>query len=46
MNKQSYKFAPYIPMKEFRFRIPNLEFIGYDKDGKVKFKKNNKPKQQ
>jgi hypothetical protein len=36
---EGYKFAPYIPIKEFCFRIPNIKFVGYDKDGNAKFKR-------
>tara|TARA_R110000744_G_C19049248_1_gene527645 strand:+ start:402 stop:542 length:141 start_codon:yes stop_codon:yes gene_type:complete len=39
MSKEGYKYAPHIPIKEFCFTIPNVEFVGYDKDGKAKFKK-------
>lgn len=45
MSKEGYKYAPHILMKEFCFTIPNVEFVGYDKDGKAKFKKI-KPKQR
>jgi hypothetical protein len=45
ITSKGYEFAPYIPIKEFCFRIPNLEFIGYDTNGKAKFKKT-KPKQR
>ena len=44
MNKEGYIFTPYIPLKEFCFTIPNIVFVGYDKDGKALFKKT-KPKQ-
>jgi hypothetical protein len=43
-RKEGYKYAPYIPIKEFCYTIPDVEFVGYDKDGKAKFKKI-KPKQ-
>ena len=45
MSKEGYKYAPYIPIKEFCYTIPDVEFVGYDKDGKAKFKKI-KPKQR
>jgi len=43
MIKEGYKFAPYIPT--MGFILPNIKFVGYDKDGNAKFKKI-KPKQR
>ena len=40
---EGYIFAPHIPI--MGFTLPNVKFIGYDKDGKAKFKKI-KPKQR
>jgi len=37
MSKEGYKYAPYIPI--MGFTLPNIKFVGYDKDGNAKFKK-------
>ena len=42
MTKETYTYAPYIQLKEYSFTIPDIVFIGYDKDGNAKFKKQNK----
>ena len=42
MSKETYIYRPYIQLKEVSFTIPDIVFIGYDKDGNVKFKKTNK----
>lgn len=42
MSKETYTYTPYIQLKEASFTIPDIVFIGYDKDGNVKFKKTNK----
>ena len=39
MTKETYTYAPYIQLKEYSFTIPDIVFIGYDKDGNAKFKK-------
>ena len=37
MNKEGYQYVPYIPI--MGFTLPNIKFVGYDKDGNAKFKK-------
>jgi hypothetical protein len=39
VSKEGYIYTPYIPI--IQVTIPNIKFIGYDKDGKAKFKKLN-----
>tara|TARA_B100001173_G_C15913945_1_gene515370 strand:- start:356 stop:487 length:132 start_codon:yes stop_codon:yes gene_type:complete len=39
MSKETYTYAPYIQLKEYSFVIPNIQFIGYGKNGNAKFKK-------
>lgn len=40
---EGYKYAPYIPI--MKFTLP-IKFIGYDKNGKAKFKKINQDKDE
>ena len=42
MSKETYTYTPYIQLKEASFTIPDIVFIGYDKDGNAKFKKTKK----
>ena len=39
MRVKKKEKKPYIQLKEYSFAIPNIQFIGYDKNGNAKFKK-------
>tara|TARA_B100000674_G_scaffold250710_1_gene206793 strand:- start:161 stop:289 length:129 start_codon:yes stop_codon:yes gene_type:complete len=39
MSKETHTYAPYIKLKDYSFTVPDIVFIGYDKNGNAKFKK-------
>jgi|TARA_R110000803_G_scaffold207109_1_gene274822 hypothetical protein len=42
MSKEKYTYAPYRLLEDYSFTVPDTVFIGYDVNGKAKFKKQNK----
>ena len=42
MSKEKYTYTPYHLLEDYSFTVPDIVFIGYDKNGKAKFKKQNK----
>lgn len=39
MSKEEYTYTPYHLLEDYSFTVPDIVFIGYDKNGKAKFKK-------
>lgn len=39
MSKEEYTYAPYRLLEDYSFTVPDIVFIGYDKNGNAKFKK-------
>jgi len=39
MSKEEYTYTPYHLLEDYCFTVPDIVFIGYDKNGNAKFKK-------